>query len=284
MIHSRESHVSLNGDIVDSDKSFKNGLDYPGDPKGSASEVINCRCVLIPIVKSTKKSDNGLKSDDKSGIIKENRPIQIGGVNCDVKNEKFAFSTGSSKQSQPKNAVVYELPEGTRFVFPKNYNKSKQTMTPENAIKTWYKVPENIRNKAQKTIQFVDYYNPMDSYWKKQYKNFGHSYATGGDTITFYRYEKPHDLDYVVRTYCHEAGHYMDINNGVGNVKYSSGAKWTKAIKDYEVISGNSSVTTYGKNAPTEDFAESIAEYISNPKTFEQNYPNRAELIKQILK
>ena len=43
----RESHVAVDGEIREVDKPFSNGLDYPGDPNGSAAEVINCRCALL---------------------------------------------------------------------------------------------------------------------------------------------------------------------------------------------------------------------------------------------
>lgn len=43
----RDSHASLDGEIRELEKKFSNGLMYPGDPSGSASEVINCRCALL---------------------------------------------------------------------------------------------------------------------------------------------------------------------------------------------------------------------------------------------
>lgn len=43
----RESHMMLDGELRDIDETFSNGLMYPGDPKGSAGEVINCRCTLL---------------------------------------------------------------------------------------------------------------------------------------------------------------------------------------------------------------------------------------------
>jgi uncharacterized protein with gpF-like domain len=45
----RESHAEADGQIVGQDESFEVGgslLQYPGDPAGSAEEVINCRCAL----------------------------------------------------------------------------------------------------------------------------------------------------------------------------------------------------------------------------------------------
>lgn len=40
----RPSHVRVDGEIRELDEKFSNGLMYPGDPSGDASEVINCRC------------------------------------------------------------------------------------------------------------------------------------------------------------------------------------------------------------------------------------------------
>ncbi len=44
----RDSHASIDGEIVELDANFANGLDFPGDPQGDAGEVINCRCVMGP--------------------------------------------------------------------------------------------------------------------------------------------------------------------------------------------------------------------------------------------
>lgn len=43
----RESHAAVDGEIRELDKPFSNGLMFPGDPSGRASEVINCRCALL---------------------------------------------------------------------------------------------------------------------------------------------------------------------------------------------------------------------------------------------
>lgn len=40
----RDSHARVDGEIRELDEKFSNGLMYPGDPSGSAAEVINCRC------------------------------------------------------------------------------------------------------------------------------------------------------------------------------------------------------------------------------------------------
>ena len=43
----RTSHQQVDGEIRELDETFSNGLRFPGDPQGSAAEVINCRCVLL---------------------------------------------------------------------------------------------------------------------------------------------------------------------------------------------------------------------------------------------
>lgn len=43
----RDSHRMVDGEIRELDEKFSNGLMFPGDPSGSAAEVVNCRCVAL---------------------------------------------------------------------------------------------------------------------------------------------------------------------------------------------------------------------------------------------
>lgn len=43
----RPSHRQVDGETRELDEKFSNGLRYPLDPQGSASEVVNCRCTLL---------------------------------------------------------------------------------------------------------------------------------------------------------------------------------------------------------------------------------------------
>jgi SPP1 gp7 family putative phage head morphogenesis protein len=42
----RDSHAALNGEEKPLRAPFSNGLMHPGDPSGSAAEIINCRCTI----------------------------------------------------------------------------------------------------------------------------------------------------------------------------------------------------------------------------------------------
>jgi hypothetical protein len=43
----RESHAIMNGTTTTQQGQFGNGLSYPGDTNGEASEIINCRCTFL---------------------------------------------------------------------------------------------------------------------------------------------------------------------------------------------------------------------------------------------
>lgn len=43
----RDSHRELDGETIEEDEEFSNGLRYPADPEGKPSEVYNCRCTLV---------------------------------------------------------------------------------------------------------------------------------------------------------------------------------------------------------------------------------------------
>lgn len=307
----RHSHAMLDGEKVDQDKKFSNGCRFPGDPQGPPWEIYNCRCTLIAAVDGVDTSTGqrrarnadtgetevisdmtyaewaGWKKDTaqvvnagKSAIIEESKPLPITILDCTTETRKYDFSDGTENGTRKSaKATVYKTPDGTEFVFPMSYNKVHQTMTPEKAVELWSKVPEKLRDMGQKQIIFQDVHNPQDKYWRKRYKKFRGSYATGGDDINFWRYDYPHNDDYVVRTYCHEIGHKVDTDNSVNGTRFSEYTWWTDAMAEDKKVSGQKSVTVYGENANSEDFAESMAEFVKDPDAFRKKFPNRAKII-----
>ena len=66
----RDSHVAVDGEIRELDEKFSNGLRFPGDPAGQASEVVNCRCVLLQRARRALKGEgNYTKFDGNKGTL-----------------------------------------------------------------------------------------------------------------------------------------------------------------------------------------------------------------------
>lgn len=61
----RHSHAILDGETIDTDKKFSNGLMYPADPNGIPSEVYNCRCAMGTVVVGFKKAQVQKAMDEK---------------------------------------------------------------------------------------------------------------------------------------------------------------------------------------------------------------------------
>lgn len=304
----RPHHTQLDGQIKELDEPFEVAGLKAMHPSGFgiASEDIHCRCVVLQRARWAIEDEQGsTKWDNETGElitidsknyqdfknkyyealtnnVDDNNYIKISNVKVKKTTQKFDFPDGGNGTHKTANAVIFETQEGVKFVFPEEYSSKNQTMTPEKAIELWQKVPDEIKKQAQKEIIFVDYYNPYDSYWKKKYKNFSHSYATGGKQITFYKFTRKHDDSYVIRTYIHEAAHYIDMNLG-GNNRFSYGKIWNDAIQSDKIISGINSPTKYGNNSVVEDFAESIAEYFADPKEFKEKFPNRWQVISDMV-
>jgi SPP1 gp7 family putative phage head morphogenesis protein len=63
----RHSHRTVDGQAREMDDKFSNGLRFPGDPEGGASEVINCRCTLLV----------NAKRDQRGRLIPKERSRQM---------------------------------------------------------------------------------------------------------------------------------------------------------------------------------------------------------------
>lgn len=47
----RPEHIEMDGETVDVDEQFSNGLKYPGDPAEGPGEICNCTCTMIAVMK-----------------------------------------------------------------------------------------------------------------------------------------------------------------------------------------------------------------------------------------
>lgn len=200
-----------------------------------------------------------------------------------VKGYAFGDGTGIGVRKY-QNATVYETPDGMKFIFPSSYNKAHQTLTVQDLLDAYNQVPQQIRDKGQKEIIVQDVYNPQDAYWRKTYKNFTHSYATGGKEITMWRHDNQHRIPYLVETLAHEMGHYIDHQGNYPTTNtVSSSQQWINAMSGDLAVSGKKSPTSYGENANSEDFAESVAQMALDEKAFSIAFPNRFGILQGML-
>lgn len=196
-----------------------------------------------------------------------------------VKN--YVVNGRTTSEMLLQSADVYTMPDGVQFVFKHGMNKNYQSLTPDELIERYYTIPRELREKGQKTVAVVDRYNPNDAYWRKTYKNFRHSYMTGGETMTIYRCDNGHDMDYLVEAMRHEMGHNVDHTNAF----ISASQEWADAMAKDKAYSGGvaESVSEYGKNATTEDFAESVMKYTGGKSAFASAFPHRAAILERLI-
>ena len=94
----RDSHVSVDGEVRELDEKFSNGLMFPGDPSGRAEEVINCRCALLQRARWAV-NDGFTKRDNESGELVDFKDIS------DYDKFKEAY-WGKAKEIEQKQSVL----------------------------------------------------------------------------------------------------------------------------------------------------------------------------------
>lgn len=295
---------------------------YPGDPKAHPAMVYNCRCTLVgdledypseyerydniegkPIKNMTYEEWYNAKKGTTSSSATQLKTI--GGATYGItytapitndatgvyeehtytitRQSDYGFPNGIMNGVYAnRDADIYTLDDGTKFIYPSDLDGSKQTAVPEFMIERYYQLPESYRRQIQKTIHVLDYRNPRDVYWEKQYNMPGfRSYATGGDEISFYA-DTYHDRSYVVKTFAHEGAHYIDLwKPNAPHISDSN--KWKQAKLDDLAVHGLDAPTDYARTANAEDFAESVAEYLTNHDFFVTQFPHRAAIIKELI-
>lgn len=127
-------------------------------------------------------------------------------------------------------------------------------------------VQENLKG-----IMCCNNSHPLDDYFKKVYKNFSGGYMYASDPVTVHSYQ---GWTYFKESICHEVGHHIDYK--LQNV--SSMAKWLQAQK----ADGNF-YRDYSKQAPCEDFADTVSQYVINKEKCRKQFPHRTALLEKLL-
>lgn len=113
--------------------------------------------------------------------------------------------------------------------------------------------------------------HPLDDYFKKVYKGFKKGYMYSSEPVTVHTRST---WEYFKESICHETGHHIDKR--LQNV--SSMTKWLQAQK-----SDGNFYRPYSRQAPTEDFADTVAQYIKDKEKCRKQYPHRTALLETLL-
>lgn len=232
----RSSHQHVDGEIKELDENFSNGLSYPGDPSGKASEVVNCRCVLL------QRAKWGLDDEELKALKERAEYFEIDKTESfkDFKSKYLKVSEESDIIEDNKNKVFLKIED-----YPQSFldtpAKKKQTKAfieyinnVENAddnVKTLFKNMSKIESIESKGIPFKISYTAKDHAVE-------HSYRISTNEITEVKLKIPKILSEnaisTVAITAHEKGHLIDLYFRTGRI--SKSREYTKLT---EVISKN---------------------------------------------
>lgn len=113
----RSSHRNLDGQIREIDEEFSKGLQYPLDPKGKASEVVNCRCTILKRARwalgeeelNTLKERAEYYGLDKTEEFEEYKKKYLKAVESERAREDAQMMNDEEEYLQSKKAYEEEL-------------------------------------------------------------------------------------------------------------------------------------------------------------------------------
>lgn len=161
-----------------------------------------------------------------------------------------------------KNGISYYY-EVFTDALNANFNASRASRFIENS-------PSFI-HKNLKGIMSCNHSHPLDDYFRKVYKDFPRGYMYSSDPVTVHSYQ---GWTYFKESICHEVGHHIDKK--LQNV--SSMTKWLQAQKadgDY--------YRAYSQQAPCEDFADTVSQYVINKEKCRKQFLHRTALLEKLL-
>lgn len=161
-----------------------------------------------------------------------------------------------------KNGISYYY-EVFTDVLNANFNASRASRFIENS-------PSFI-HKNLKGIMSCNHSHPLDDYFRKVYKNFQRGYMYSSDPVTVHSVST---WEYFKESICHEVGHHIDKK--LQDV--SSMTKWLQAQK----ADGNY-YRAYSQQAPCEDFADTVSQYVINKEKCRKQFPHRTALLEKLL-
>lgn len=197
-----------------------------------------------------------------------------GDVNDYIVSKARAFTTPKGKivniRDYISDFVKYTDKNGISYYYEVFTDALNAKFNANRASRFLETCPSFIQ-KNLKGIMSCNNSHPLDDYFKKAYKNFSGGYMYSSDPVTVHRYQ---GWTYFKESICHEVGHHIDKK--LQNV--SSMTKWMQAQK----ADGNF-YRAYSKQAPREDFADTVSQYVINKEKCRKQFPHRTALLEKLL-
>lgn len=195
-------------------------------------------------------------------------------VNDYVVSKARAFTTSKGKivniRDYISDFVKYTDKNGISYYYEVFTDALNANFNASRASRFLETCPSFIQ-KNLKGIMSCNNSHPLDDYFKKAYKNFSGGYMYSSDPVTVHGYQS---WTYFKESICHEVGHHIDKK--LQNV--SSMTKWMQAQK----ADGNF-YRDYSKQAPCEDFADTVLQYVINKEKCRKQFPHRTALLEKLL-
>lgn len=197
-----------------------------------------------------------------------------GDVNDYVVSKARALTTPKGKivniRDYISDFVKYTDKNGINYYYEVFTDVLDANMDAGKASKFLETCPSFIRENV-KGIMSCNKPHPLDDYFKKAYKSFKRGYMYSSDPVTVHTYQ---GWTYFKESICHEVGHHIDKK--LQNV--SSMTKWMQAQK-----ADKNFYRDYSKQAPCEDFADTVSQYVINKEKCRKQFPHRTALLEKLL-
>lgn len=197
-----------------------------------------------------------------------------GDVNDHIVSKARAFTTPQGKivniRDYISDFVKYTDKNGISYYYEVFTDAPNANFNASRASRFLETCPSFIQ-KNLKGIMSCNNSHPLDDYFKKAYKNFSGGYMYSSDPVTVHSYQ---GWTCFKESICHEVGHHIDKK--LQNV--SSMTKWMQAQK----ADGNF-YRDYSKQAPCEDFADTVSQYVINKEKCRKQFPHRTALLEKLL-
>ena len=218
----RPSHQKVDGEIKELDEPFSNGLMFPGDPDGGASEVVNCRCALLQRARWALSDEEFTKMNGETGELVDFKKIQ----DYDEFKKKF---WQKAKEIQQNQAVMKSDHDCD---IAKKFGKDHYDAMHERVVNS----PD--QNVSMVWKQYESEIKVGDAAYKGHEHCMGSTiYVNGARDAKGNSFEMPYQVTF------HESGHAIDSlarktvtdNNSIFARHYSSAYKnglFPQTIKD----------------------------------------------------